>query len=127
MTQKLITLNHTLDSYFDIKKCDFVNVKDNVKNNVTEIVVFCNNLKVLIEYVKGNTQLEQVHLKFGVEVSLKSVFRFSQMTNQIVKVTSPFNTLITKVLQPKSLRILEPKTCFYWGWRHIRKKIMIIF
>ena len=58
LAQKLITLNHTLDSYFDIKKCDFVNVKDNIKNNVIETVVFCNNLKGLIEYVKGNRQLE---------------------------------------------------------------------
>lgn len=67
LTQKLITLNHTLDSYFDVKNCDFVNVKNNIKNNVIETVVFCNNLKGLIEYVKRNRQLEQVHLKFGID------------------------------------------------------------
>jgi hypothetical protein len=67
LTQKLITLNHTLDLYFDVRKCDFVNVKDNMKNNVIETVVLCSNLRGLIEYVKENRQLEQVHLKFGID------------------------------------------------------------
>lgn len=41
-----------------------MHVKDGIK---IELLVLCSNVKVLIECVKGNGQLENIHLKFIID------------------------------------------------------------
>lgn len=67
LKQKVKNLNHTLDSYFSVKECNVTKSKNNQITTTSEIFVFCNNVNELIDFVKEKREVDEVHLKIGID------------------------------------------------------------
>lgn len=67
LKQTLVRNGHRFNNFFEVKTFDFQSIKANKITDVTSVVVYCNNLKDFIEYVKQQRKVSDVHLKFGVD------------------------------------------------------------
>ena len=66
--QKALSENiHKLDSFFNVTEITVHNVKKKVETVNTQSVVFCQSLNDFIHYIKEERQLNNVHLKFGID------------------------------------------------------------
>lgn len=70
LKEKLRSINHELDSFYDVKKCSFVRSQSSTTKVEEQPVVFCNNLDKLIEIVTNKRNSEEnknTMLKFTID------------------------------------------------------------
>lgn len=67
LREKLTVKSHALDRFFDVQKLSFIRKSNTQKAEFVENLVYCNNVNGLIEYVKDVRQMNEVHLKFGID------------------------------------------------------------
>ena len=66
--QKALSENiHKLDSFFNVTEITVYNVKKKVETVNTQSVVFYQSFNDLIHHIKEERQLNNVHLKFGID------------------------------------------------------------
>ena len=84
-----------------------VHVKDGI-----EPLVQCNNVKALIEWVKGNKWFENVHLKFDIESGEGYLKGCLSVKKSICNNKISIVNCIIKVLRLNNLKILDKKATF---------------
>lgn len=67
LKEKISASIHCLDEFFQAKYFDFIKIKANNVSDAKQCVVYCKNLDGLIEWVKTQRQVSQMHLKFGID------------------------------------------------------------
>ena len=68
LKEKLRASNHSLDSHFDVTKCHLLNDSNKGQENACEEdFVFCKVVQDLITHVKTSREVDDVHLKLGVD------------------------------------------------------------
>lgn len=67
LTTKLRNDLHSLDHFFETKRLEFQYVKKGKVTLLQNDVVFCKDVRGLIEFVKEKRQKKEVHLKIGVD------------------------------------------------------------
>lgn len=65
--QKLNISSHILDVYFETQKLDFLKKTKKEEVMSVEDLVFCNDLKGLIQHIVTARNLYEYHLKFGID------------------------------------------------------------
>lgn len=68
LKQNLFDLNHSLDHFFEVKKWEVTKVCNKKTEVTTKTLVFCNNVKNLIEHIKKQRKItNKVHIKIGID------------------------------------------------------------
>lgn len=67
LKEKLSIYRHRLDEFFDFQRCPTIISKAGEKTSSTEILVYCNDVLGLINRVKEARNLNDPHLKFGID------------------------------------------------------------